>query len=239
MSAEEARPVVDLARELLADELRHDWHERWTGVLKLEQGQVTKRLYLLHGDIVFAGSTVEEDMLGANLFRAGKITEAQFRTAMRASSRHLGDALTSAGILTTPELAAAVRGQFERIVTSVLRWTSGTLRREALAEPPPSDVVVSLDTPRLLLVGMRQFPDAARLESQLGALGRCLRRVTPRPFDFDALPPLPVERAVLASCTRPAPVARLLALPFERIDVVRAIHALLAGSLLEDHVEGD
>ncbi len=229
--------VVDLSCELLADEIRRVHGERWSGVLALEQGQVAKRIHFVDGEIAFAGSTVEEDMLGANLYRAGKITEAQFRAAMRASEgpgRHIGDALTRAGVLTPQELAVAVSGQFERIVLSVLRWTTGTLRRESIGRPLPADVGVGLDTGRLLLLGMRQFPDLARLELALGDTTRCLRRVAPSPFDIEAVPPSPSERAVMALCTRSAPVARLLALPHGRAYLVRAVCGLLAGGLLED-----
>ena len=236
MSAGAGR-VVDLSRELLANEIRRVHGERWSGILALAQGQVAKRLHFVDGEIAFASSTVEEDMLGANLFRAGKITEIQFRAAMRASEgpgRHIGDELTRAGVLTSRELAVAVNAQFERIVLSVLRWTTGTLRRESFGRPLPADLPVGLDTRRLLLLGMRQFPDSARLEAALGATTRCLHRAAPPPFDIEQVPPLPPERAVMALCTRSAPVARLLALPHERADVVRAIHGLLAGGLLED-----
>ncbi len=237
MSSDAGR-VVDLSRALLADEIRRARRERWSGVFALAQGQVAKRLVFVRGEIAFAGSTVEEDMLGANLYRAGKITEAQFRAAMRASEgpgRHIGDALTRAGVLTSQELARAVSAQFERIVLSLLRWTSGTLRREPLLRPPlPGGVAVDLDTRMLLLVGMRQFPDVARLEAALGPAARPLRRVSPPPFDVERVPPSPAERAVLALCTRSAPVSHLLSLPHGRPEVVRAIHGLLAGGLLED-----
>ncbi len=231
--------MVDLSRALLADEIRCARRERWSGVFSLAQGQVSKRLVLVGGEIVSAGSTVEEDMLGASLYRAGMITEAQFRAAMRASEgpgRFIGDALTQAGVLTRQELARAVGAHYERIVLSVLRWTSGTLRREPLVRPASVDAAVELDTGRLLLLGMRQFPDVPRLEAALGDPARRLRRVSPPPFDVEHLPPSPAERAVLALCTRSSALARLLSLPHAHPELVRAIHGLLAGELLEDEL---
>ncbi len=236
MSGQAGR-VVDLSRALLADEVRCARRERWSGVFALAQGQVSKRLVFVEGGIASAGSAVEEDMLGANLYRAGMITEAQFRAAMRASEgpgRTIGEALTQAGVLTRQELARAVGAQYERIVLSVLRWTSGTLRREPLQRPARNDADVGLDTGRLLLLGMRQFPDVPRLEAALGEPARRLRRVSPPPFDVESVPPSPAERAVLALCTRSSALARLLSLPHARADLVRAIHGLLAGELLED-----
>lgn len=226
----------DLSRTLVADEIARVRRERWSGVLALRQGEVSKGLYCLDGEIAFAASTVEEDRIGALLFRAGKISESQFREAMRASEggRPLGQALVDAGILSATDLQAAVLGQVERIVLSVLRWTTGELRRETMDRPIPVELAVVLDTPRLLLLGMRLFPDAARLEREIGPPERRLRRASRAAFDYDAVPPSPAERAVLAMCLRPTSIDDLFSLPHPRGDVARAAAALLAGGLLQE-----
>ena len=229
--------ALDLSEALVAGEILRVGAEGWSGVLALTQGQVAKRVYFVDGAIAFAASTVEEDRLGAGLFRAGKITEAQFREAMReseASGHPLGHALVGLGYLTHEDMEAAVRVQVERIVLSVLRWTSGALRREPMDRPLPGDLDLDLDTHRLLLLGARQFPDAERLEPSLGTSDRRLRRVSPWPFDYEALPPSPAERAVLSLCTRPVSLADVLALPLPRPQLLRAAYALLAGGLVED-----
>jgi hypothetical protein len=229
--------ALDLSEALVAGEILRVGAEGWSGVLALTQGQVAKRVYFVDGAIAFAASTVEEDRLGAGLFRAGKITEGQFRAAMRESeeSGHpLGHALVGLGYLTHEDLEAAVSVQVERIVLSVLRWTSGALRREPMDRPLPGDLDLDLDTRRLLLLGARQFPDAERLEPSLGTSDRRLRRVSPWPFDYEALPPSPAERAVLSLCTRSVSLADALALPLPRPQLLRAVYALLAGGLVED-----
>ena len=229
--------ALDLSEALVAGEILRVGAEGWSGVLALTQGQVAKGVYFVDGEIAFAASTVEEDRLGAGLFRAGKITEAQFREAMReseASGHPLGHALVGLGYLTHEDMEAAVRVQVERIVLSVLRWTSGALRREPMDRPLPGDLDLDLDTHRLLLLGARQFPDAERLEPSLGTSDRRLRRVSPWPFDYEALPPSPAERAVLSLCTRPVSLADVLALPLPRPQLLRAVYALLAGGLVDD-----
>ncbi len=230
--------VLDLAETLLAEQVARVRAEAWSGVLALSQGQVAKGLYFVEGEIAFAASTVEEDRLGAGLYRAGKIGEGQFRAAMReseSSGRHLGHTLVDMGFISPEELAAAVAAQVERIVLSALRWTTGTMRREPMDRPLPPDLVVSLDTQRLLLLGLRQFPDASRLERALGPAGRRLRRVSPPPFAYGSDPePLPAERAILAVSSRTVTLAELLALPHARPELVRAAYALVASGLLED-----
>ena len=212
--------ALDLSEALVAEEIVRVRAEGWSGVLALAQGQVAKGVYFVDGGIAFATSTVEEDRLGAGLFRAGKITERQFRAAMReseASGHPLGHTLVDLGYLTAEDLAAAVALQVERIVLSVLRWTTGALRREPMERPLPADLALELNTHRLLLLGTRQFPDAQRLWRSLGPPDRRLRRVSPWPFDYDEVSPAPAERAVLALCTRSASLGDLLALPLPRL----------------------
>ncbi len=228
--------VLDLGQVLVAEEIARVRGERWSGVLALAQGEVAKGLYFVDGEIAFAASTVEEDRLGACLFRVGKITEGQFRAAMReceATGRPLGQAFVEMGHLTPGELAAAVTAQVERIVLSVLRWTTGSLRRDPMDRPLPADLALDLNTHRLLLLGTRLFPDAERLERALGAPARRLRRVSPWPFDYEAVAASAVERAVLAQCSRSVALGDLLMLPHPRPQLVRALCALLAGGLLE------
>lgn len=228
---------LDLSKDLLAEELARIRHEAWSGVLALIQGEVTKGVYFTDGEIVFAASTVEEDRLGASLFRTGKITESQFRAAMKASEgpgQRLGQALIEAGVLTPADLAAAVVAQVERIVVSVLRWTTGAARRETMERPLPADLALRIDTPRLLLLGLRGFPDAERLERALGGLSREVRRTPSVPFDLAGLPPSAAERAVAALCVRAVSLEELLRLPHPRAQLVRATYAFLVAGLVED-----
>ncbi len=220
---------------LVSEEVRRIRRERWSGVLALTQGSVSKGIYFLDGDIAFAASTEEEDRLGANLVRIGRITEAEFRAAMavaQAPGQRLGQALIAAGVLSPTELAAAVTGQVERIVFSVMRWTKGRMQRRGMDRPLPVDLLLDLSTPRLLLLGARVFPDAERLEAALGGPSVRLRRL-PRPvFDYEALPGSPPERAVLAMCARPTTLEEVLRLPHPRPRLLRAVYALVAGGMV-------
>ena len=229
--------VADLSRVLVADEIARVRNERWSGVLALSQGEVSKGLYFLDGDIVFAASTVEEDRLGACLFRVGRLSEKQFRAAMReveSSGFPLGYVLVESRVLSAGELAGALSAQVERIVLSVLRWTNGMVRRDPMDRPIPADQALEFNTNRLLLLGMRLFPDADRLERALGDPGRRLRRVSPPPFDYEQVDASPAERAALALCARGATIADLLTIPHPRPQLVRAVHALWSGGLIED-----
>ncbi|MCG6919965.1 MAG: tetratricopeptide repeat protein [Acidobacteria bacterium] len=233
-----AGQAFDISRVLVSEEVRQIRREGWTGVLALAQGDIAKGLYFMDGEIVFAASTVEEDRLGANLYRIGRITEPQFRAAMTAAQtpgRRLGQALIDAGVLKREELAAAVEGQAERIALSVLRWTSGRLQRRAMERPLPADLILELKTGRLLLLGARLFPNPRRLEVALGGPGTRLRRVAIRPFAYDQLPTSSPERAVLALSARETTLGDALSLPHPRDQLLRAVYGLVASGMVETH----
>jgi len=233
-----AGQAFDISRVLVSEEVRQIRREGWTGVLALAQGDIAKGLYFIDGEVVFAASTVEEDRLGANLYRIGRITEPQFRAAMNAAQtpgRRLGQALIDAGVLKSEELAAAVEGQAERIALSVLRWTSGRLQRRAMERPLPADLILEIKTDRLLLLGARLFPNPRRLEVALGGPGTRLRRVAIRPFAYDQLPSSSPERAVLALSAREITLGDALGLPHPRAQLLRAVYGLVASGMVETH----
>jgi hypothetical protein len=228
--------AVEIAQVLVSEEIRRIRREQWSGVLALTQGPSAKGIYFIDGDIAFAASTLEEDRLGANLVRVGRITEAEFQAAMvaaQAPGQRFGQALIAAGVLSPAELAAAVTGQVERIVFSVLRWTSGRLQRRGMDRPLPADLLLDLSTPRLLLLGARVFPDAECLEAALGGPLVGLRRRARAVFDYEGLPASPPERAVLAVCARETTLAEVLRLPHPRSRLLRATYALVAGGMVE------
>jgi hypothetical protein len=232
----DAGRTLSIEDVLVSEEVRRIGRDRWSGVLALTRERVSKGVYFLDGEIAFAASTVEEDRLGANLVRIGRITDAEFRAAMvaaQAPGQRLGQALIAAGVLSPTELAAAVTGQVERIVFSVLRWTSGRMQCRAMEGALPLDLLLDLNTPRILLLGARVFPEAERLEAALGDSSLKLRRLARPGFDYEALPPSPPERAVLALCARQTTLEEVLRLPHPRPRLIRAVYALLVGEMVE------
>jgi len=152
--------VADLSRALVADEIARVRNERWSGVLALSQGEVSKGLYFLEGEIVFAASTVEEDRLGACLFRAGRLSESQFRTAMReveASGYPLGYVLVESRILTPQELSGAL----DLSVAGIRRWKASDT---PLPEPLASDIrnLVSLTSARYVIMPLETRVDVTQ-----------------------------------------------------------------------------
>ena len=143
---------------------------------------------------------------GACLFRAGKITESQFRAAMRESRGH-GPAARP-----RPRRPGARHARRTSRPRCGRRWSASCSRccggraarcgREPMERPLPAD----LGRPRRHATAcsssaMRQFPDAERLERALGRAGApAPPGAAPRPSTTSDVAVSPAERAVLALC---------------------------------------
>ena len=236
---ETRQEVADLSRVLAADEIGRVRNQGWSGVLALSQGEVSKGLYFLDGAIVFAASTVEEDRLGACLFRAGPHLRAAvprgdargrgvgLPARLRAGRVARADARTSSRARSPPRSSGSCSrccaGRAARCGAS--RWTGRC---------PPTRRSTSTPT-GCCCSACASFPDAERLERALGDPDRRLRRVSPPPFDYEQVERLARgARGARALLARRRRSPQLLALPHPRPQLVRAVHALLSGGLIED-----
>src|SRR6185295_351966 len=137
--------MADLARVLLTEELRRLNRERRSGVLEVTRGDVTKGVFLLEGQVVFASSTLARDKLGENLIQIGRINRAEFTAAFQAAhapERRLGATLVDAGLLTEHELGRLVAQQVQNIVLSLFNLTSGDMHFHTGAHPIPEDLTL-------------------------------------------------------------------------------------------------
>jgi tetratricopeptide (TPR) repeat protein len=229
---------LDLQTRLLSEEIRSLHALAKTGILEVSSGPTGKGIYFRAGQIVFASSSLEEDRLGESLIRLGRISRADFAAAYRLEEgrkrRRIGQALVGAGLISEDELGKVISHQVESIILSLFRWTSGEMRFHETYDAVPSDLALDLSTHRLLLEGIRVYPDEARLLEALGDRRRRLRVARQPPFDYSRVPLSMVERTVLDDASRGTRIADLLAGPTPRPRVARSLYALLASGLLED-----
>lgn len=229
--------MTDLADRLLSEEIHAVWAKRQTGILEVSAGEVAKGIFFRKGHVAFASSSQEADKLGENLIRLGRISRAEFTSAYKnvASRRQrLGQALVHAGRLSEEEMGRLVARQVETIILSLFMWTSGEATFFEGGEPIPEDLALDLSTHRLLLEGLRVYPDVGRLEKALGSLERRLRPVARPLFDLTRAPLSIAERTVLEETAGGAAIADILAGPTPRPLLVRATYALLLSGVLED-----
>ncbi len=234
--------ALDLQTRLLSEEIRSLHALAKTGILEVSSRQVGKGIYFRAGHIVFASSSLEEDRLGESLIRLGRISRADFAAAYRTEvgkkKRRIGQALVGAGLISEDELGKVVSHQVESVILSLFQWTSGEMRFHESSDAVPSDLALDLSTHRLLLEGIRVYPDEARLLEAVGDKRRRLRGARQPPFDYSKVPMSMVERTILDEAGRGARIADLLAGPSPKPRLARALYALIASGLVED-AEGE
>jgi len=229
---------LDLSNRLLSEEIRTLHALAKTGILEVSSRQAGKGIYFRAGQVVFASSSLEEDRLGESLIRLGRISRADFGAAykleMGKHKRRIGQALVGAGLISEDELGKLVSHQVESVILSLFQWTSGEMRFHETNDPVPSDLTLDLSTHRLLLEGIRVYPDEARLLEALGDRRRKLRAARQAPFDYSRVPLSMVERTVLDEAGRGVRIADILAGSTPKPRLARALYALIASGLVED-----
>jgi len=153
-------------------DLVHDLNrQRWTGMLRLENGGDRIGLTFEKGQIVFAAASNPDYRLGPRLLRRGLITLRQMEDAGRAirPGRRLGTVLVQEGFLDQKELVRGVVDQTRDIILLAFQWTSGDYR---LDPGPAAGEAITLDmsTPQLILDGISQIEAWSRVERGSGGL---------------------------------------------------------------------
>lgn len=154
------------------------------GVLEASLGELTKRVFISGGDIIFATSTNRAESLGDMLLAGGRVTMEQYRASSLAlldnpRKRH-GQILVEMGVLTEAELRAAVLEQVQRIVWSLFDVGEGHVTF-ALGEYGADEVYrLRIPTPRAVVYGCKTVGDPKRLMARLGGKTTVFSR-PPRP----------------------------------------------------------
>ena len=164
----------DLAQEPLPEILRTIHFYRAPGVLTVESGGVTKMVYLLGGNIIFATSTDRADSLGEYMRRSALISSGELRASVgkidlaEGQRRRHGELLVEMGILSEAQLHQIVTEQVKALLYSAFSWEQGTVTFEVGRFK--TDELIRLDVPTLqaILDGIRRMPDPRRCVSRLG-----------------------------------------------------------------------
>ena len=186
---QEARHIFvgDLADQPMPEMLATIHRNRVPGVLEVQLGDFSKRIFILGGDIIFASSTNRGESLGDSLLASGQITVEQYRESAlqlltHRGKRH-GQVLVEMGMLSEAEMRAAVLQQVQRIVWSLFDLAEG-LVSFTLGEDRTDEVYqLRIPTPRAILHGCKTVADAKRLVARLGGKGTLFSRPpTPEPL---------------------------------------------------------
>ena len=163
----------DLAQEPLPEVLRTIHFYRAPGVLTVESGGITKRIYLLGGNIIFATSTDRAESLGQYLKRSALISSGELRASVDKldlgdGRRRHGELLVEMGILTDAQLRQIVTEQVKALLYSAFSWEQGSVSFEAGRFKTDELIRLDVPTPQAILDGIRRMTDPRRCVSRLG-----------------------------------------------------------------------
>lgn len=213
---------------------------RKTGVLRVtsELRQAAGTVSFERGGVVAATFGKDPQPIGAQLVRAGKISEQQLQDAralqQSGDTRRLGDILVANGVIGRRELERQLKAQTEETIFELLGWSEGYFRFEdgaassAVVESP-----VRLPTEGLLMEAARRMDEWSRIEDKVPHL-----RVIPRlpPTDTpgnDRLELAPLEWEMLAAVDGERDLHALAAsLGRSEFDIARTAYALSSAGVI-------
>lgn len=160
----------NLADTTVPDIVLELYYSRQSGILRLTQGDVTKKLYFKDGSVVFAHSSLAVERLGEILLRLGKITEDEFKVVLREveGGKRLGTALMERGFVNSADVTAGVNYQLQQIIYSVFNWSEGECEFTERDRPVFEDIMVNISTPEVLLDGIRNITNLTVLMKGIG-----------------------------------------------------------------------
>ncbi|MDP2167114.1 MAG: DUF4388 domain-containing protein [Thermodesulfovibrionales bacterium] len=144
--------------------------QRATGTLAVMASGITKKIYLLKGEAIFASSTYEDDRLGEMLLKAGKITVEQYDKSvemLKKTGKRQGAILVELGFLTPKDLFWGVKYQVKEIVYSLFQLEDGDYGFQE--GPPPGDEVITLKMSmgNLIYEGVKRIENWTRIRKEM------------------------------------------------------------------------
>ncbi len=164
---------ADLAETALPEILFTIYRHRVPGIVEARRDDVTKKVFVRDGDVVWASSSDLNDSLGAFLRHTGRLTVDDFRKVMERreqSHQRMGEILVETGLLAPGEIYQAVREQVEAVVWSLFSWSEGEVSFEIGDLPPGGMIRIGLPMRQVILTGIERTPAAhgKQLAARLG-----------------------------------------------------------------------
>ena len=153
----DARPLARLARHLAA--------ARYTGVLALRRGRVTKKIVFAGGEAVQALSDAPEEDLGELMHKRGKMDEKAFidYRSRRKKGQEAAAVLLEMGAVSSVDMPRADRWRAQAVLFDALLWRDGTYEIGEPGTVPADPSRYELGLANLVLKAWREAPfDEAR-----------------------------------------------------------------------------
>jgi DNA-binding MarR family transcriptional regulator len=236
------KPILqgDLSKIQLPDVLSFVSMIRESGRLMVRRGPLERNIHWKDGEIVFASSSSPEHSLGQFLLRNGKITNEQYEESKRRVTPQLrhGKLLVQMGAISPKDLWWGVKNQVLEILYSLFGWKDGEFALyESAEELAQERIVVQINTPSVIMEGIRRLDESARIREKIPSLDivfAVLPGVTP---DFRKLDMSEAEIAIYNNIDGRLNVRELTGRSdLTEFEVTRILFQLLSARLVEQVV---
>jgi hypothetical protein len=163
------------------------------GVLTVSEPRGSREIFISGGEVIFAGSTFDEDRLGEFLLAEKRITQDQYDRSvvlLKSSHKRQGAALVEIGALTPQDLYRAVKDQVVAIVWSLFDWISGEVAFKVGKFKDEEIIKLNLDTRTVIVSGIKHIADARRVVRWMGHKEDVFE---PTPTSLALLPTMPLS----------------------------------------------
>jgi len=136
------------------------YRSRKTGVLTIEAGQWSRKIYFKDGEMVFAASDIGDEQLGSMLLSSGKISLHQYQNSLalaRETGKSQGTVLVEMRYLTPPELVKAVHQRVETVIMNLCGVEDAQFSFKEEALPRGEIIIMKLNSADLLYRGSKRI----------------------------------------------------------------------------------
>ena len=207
-----------------------------TGIWVVECGDITKKVYVSNGDLIFSSSNQPQDRLGDMLLKEGRITREQYERSveeLKRTKQRQGGIFVRLGYLAAAELIEVIRRQVEEIIKSLFRLPGCTMLFEEGRLPTDEVITLKLSAANLIYSGIRQLAGVGHLLEQFPSL-ESVPCVTSEPMDlFQDLSLDPSGRKVLSAADCRTALGEIIAITgLEETDARKTVFALQSVRLI-------
>lgn len=136
------------------------YRSRKTGVLTIEAGQWSRKIYFKDGEMVFATSDIGDEQLGSMLLSSGTISSQQYQNSLalaRETGKSQGTVLVEMRYLTPPDLVKAVHQRVETVIMNLCGVEDAKFSFKEEALPRGEIIIMKLNSADLLYRGSKRI----------------------------------------------------------------------------------
>jgi hypothetical protein len=211
---------------------------RKTGTLVVENSNEKVMVSFREGKLAYARTGQEDNSLAMILYRAKKISAAQYR-ALKArgenlSDKELGLLLVNANYLDQQSILASLQAYFVDVVNRLFSWVEGFFRFENDVLPPDDKITVRIALENIIIEGSRRMKELEQLQEEIPDLDMALK-FADRPGANIRNFSLSVEEWRVVSYINPKNTIQQIArtVKMSELEIRRIVYGLLQAGLVE------